>query len=157
MDAVLTPKSTVTTPVTSRRGCYLCVLNQISYLWSSHSHIFHPSSSESPYLFAFDTLSRIRILIVVSQNKNSRKSKSKEKIAMTIITIPQTLFPLCLLLLVRLGGYIVILCVFYIYKFIGKLTAFLQLQEFSLRNVTVTLPPCVVLLGAQIQDWEHSR
>jgi hypothetical protein len=29
------------------------------------------------------------------------------------------------------------LCSFYFYKLIGKLTAFLQLQEFSLRNMTV--------------------
>ncbi len=41
------------------------------------------------------------------------------------------------LLLVRLGGYIVNLCAFYSYKLIGKLTAFLQLQEFSLRNLPV--------------------
>jgi hypothetical protein len=47
------------------------------------------------------------------------------------------LSPSCLLFLVRLGGYIVNLCDFYFYKLIGKLTAFLQLQEFSLRNQTV--------------------
>jgi hypothetical protein len=47
------------------------------------------------------------------------------------------LSPLCLLLLVHLGGYIVNLCDFYFYKLIGKLTAFLQLQEFSLRIQTV--------------------
>ncbi len=47
------------------------------------------------------------------------------------------LSPLCLLLLVRPGDYIVTLCVFYFYKLIGKLTAFLQLQEFSLRNMTM--------------------
>ncbi len=35
------------------------------------------------------------------------------------------------------GGYIVTLCAFYFYKLIGKLTAFWQLQEFSLRNMTV--------------------
>jgi hypothetical protein len=29
------------------------------------------------------------------------------------------------------------LCAFYFYKLIGKLTAFLQLQEFSLRNIIV--------------------
>ncbi len=39
------------------------------------------------------------------------------------------LSPLCLLSLVRLGGYIVNLCVFYSCRLIGKLTAFLQLQE----------------------------
>jgi hypothetical protein len=60
-----------------------------------------------------------------------------ENIALAIITIPLPLYPSCLLLLVRLGGYIVNLCDFYSYKLIGKLTAFLQLQEFSLRNMTV--------------------
>jgi hypothetical protein len=45
--------------------------------------------------------------------------------------------PLCLLLLVRLGGYIVNSLDCYSYRIIGKLTAFLQLQEFSLRNMTV--------------------
>jgi len=44
---------------------------------------------------------------------------------------------LCLLLPVRLGVYIVNLFAFYSYRFIGNLTAFLQLQEFSLRNPTV--------------------
>jgi hypothetical protein len=61
-----------------------------------------------------------------------------ENIVLTIITIPLTLSPLCLLLLVRLRGCIVNLCTFYFYKLIGKLTAFLQLQEFSLRNPTVS-------------------
>ncbi len=45
------------------------------------------------------------------------------------------LSPLCLSL--RPGGSIVTLCAFYFYKLIGKLIAFLQLQEFSLRNTTV--------------------
>ena len=49
----------------------------------------------------------------------------------TIIFVPLTLFPLCLLLLVRLGACTVNLCAFYFYRLIGKLTAFLQLQEFS--------------------------
>ena len=35
----------------------------------------------------------------------------------------------------RLPCDIVNLCVFYFYKLIGKLTAFLQLQEFNLRNL----------------------
>ena len=48
-----------------------------------------------------------------------------------------TLYHLCLLLLVRLGGYIVNLSDFYSYRLIGKLTAFLQLQEFSLHNMIV--------------------
>jgi hypothetical protein len=50
-----------------------------------------------------------------------------ENVALTIITTHLTLSFLCQLLLVRLGGYIVNLCVFYFYKLIGKLTAFLQL------------------------------
>ena len=49
-------------------------------------------------------------------------------------SIALTLSPLYLLLLVRLGGYIVNLCSFYSYRLIGKLTAFLQLQELSFRN-----------------------
>jgi hypothetical protein len=62
-------------------------------------------------------------------------------IALTIITIPLAQSPchtpLCLLLLVRLGGYIVNALDFYSYRLIGKLTAFLQLQEFSLCNQIV--------------------
>jgi hypothetical protein len=58
---------------------------------------------------------------------------------------PLTLSPSSLLLIVRLVGYIVNLCVFYSHRFIEKLTAFLQFQEFILRNqiqrdvVTLTL------------------
>jgi hypothetical protein len=40
-------------------------------------------------------------------------------------------------LLVRQAGYIVNLSDFYSYRLIGKLTAFLQLQEFDLRNLPV--------------------
>ncbi len=58
-------------------------------------------------------------------------------IALTIITIYRAQSPLCLLLLVRLGGYIVNSLHCYSYRLIGKLTAFLQLQELSLRNMTV--------------------
>jgi hypothetical protein len=50
---------------------------------------------------------------------------------------PSNTISLCLLLLVRLGGYIVNLSSFYFCKLIGKLTAFLKLQEFSLRNLQV--------------------
>ena len=49
---------------------------------------------------------------------------TKLEIAPTIITFLLLLSPLCLLFLVRLGGYIVNLCDFYFYKLIGKLTAF---------------------------------
>jgi hypothetical protein len=66
------------------------------------------------------------------------------------MTTPLTVSPLYLLLLVRLGGYIVNLCVFYSYRLIGKVTAFLQFQEFILHNQTVDSsthtvrrsPPC---------------
>jgi len=54
-----------------------------------------------------------------------------------IIIVPLTLSPLCLLLLVRLGGYTVNLCSIYFYNLIGKLTVSLQLQEFSFHNLTV--------------------
>jgi hypothetical protein len=76
-----------------------------------------------------------------------------ENIVMTIVITPLTVSSLWLVLLVRLGGYIVNLCVFDFYKFIGKLTTFLNLQEFSLRNITVPVP----LLGTQVKDWQHSR
>jgi hypothetical protein len=56
----------------------------------------------------------------------------------TITTIPLAQSPLCLILLVRLGGYIVNSLDYYSDRLIGKLTAFLQLQEFSLRNEPVT-------------------
>ena len=55
-------------------------------------------------------------------------------IALTTTITLLTLYHLCLLLLVRLEGYIVNLSDFYSYRLIGKLTAFLQLQEFSLRK-----------------------
>jgi hypothetical protein len=46
-------------------------------------------------------------------------------------------YHLCLLFRVRVGGYIVNLLDFYSYRLIGKLTVFLQLQEFSQRNLPV--------------------
>ncbi len=52
-------------------------------------------------------------------------------ITLTIITIHRTQSPLCLIFLVRLGGYIVNSLDCYSYRIIGKLTAFLHLQEFS--------------------------
>jgi hypothetical protein len=50
-------------------------------------------------------------------------------------------------LLVRVGGYIVNLLDFYSERLIGKLTAFLQLQEFSLRRHTqvASSPPAARL------------
>ncbi len=74
----------------------------------------------------------------VDRSLNEAAADKFDNIALTItITVPPTLSPLCLLLLVRLGGYIVNLCAFYFYKLIVKLTAFLQLQGFSLRNLPV--------------------
>ncbi len=61
-------------------------------------------------------------------------------IALTIIITLLTLSLLCRLFPVRLGDFIVNRSEFYSYRIIGKLTAFLQLQEFSQRN----------------QTWEHS-
>jgi hypothetical protein len=57
------------------------------------------------------------------------------------------------------GRLIVNLRAFYFYKLIGKPTASLQLQEFSLRNIisSVPQPPRGVLLATQVKDWEHSR
>jgi hypothetical protein len=54
-------------------------------------------------------------------------------------------YHLCLLLRVRVGGYIVNLLDFYSYRLIGKLTAFLQLQEFSQRNQPVSFTFAVQL------------
>ena len=70
----------------------------------------------------------------------------------TTITL-LTLYHLCLLLLVRLGGYIVNLSDFNSYRLIGKLTAFLQLQEFSLRKQIVdssTTAARLFLLGSNL-------
>ena len=58
-------------------------------------------------------------------------------IVLTITIIPLSQSPLCLMLVVRLGGYIVNSLDYYSDRLIGKLTAFLQLLEFNLRNKTV--------------------
>jgi hypothetical protein len=58
-------------------------------------------------------------------------------IVLTTTITPLTLYPLCRLLLVRLGGYIANFSDFYSYRLIGKLTAFLHLQEFCQINQTV--------------------
>ncbi len=55
---------------------------------------------------------------------------------LTTTTGRRVRYHLCLLLLVRVGGYIVNLLDFYSYRLIGKLTAFFQLQEFSFRKQT---------------------
>jgi hypothetical protein len=55
----------------------------------------------------------------------------------TTITL-LTLYHLFLILVVRLGIYTVNWSDFYSYRLIGKLTVFLQRQEFSLRTMIVT-------------------
>jgi hypothetical protein len=60
-----------------------------------------------------------------------------ENIALTIITtIRLIIYPLCLLSLVRLGGYIVNLCDYYFYKLIGKLTRFFAASGVQLAHST---------------------
>jgi hypothetical protein len=58
-------------------------------------------------------------------------------IMQTTTTDHRLRYHLCLLLLVRLGGYIVNLSDFYSYRIIGKLTVFLQVQEVIFRKQTV--------------------
>ncbi len=62
-----------------------------------------------------------------------------DSITLIIIIVPPTLYPLYLVFLVRLEGYIVNLCDFYFYKIIGKLTTFFQLQMFIYLNLTVSI------------------
>jgi hypothetical protein len=65
----------------------------------------------------------------------------------------------CLLLLVRLGGYIVNSLDCYSYRLIGKLTAFLQLQELACatKQWTLPLPPRGVLCAAKSKSRLHPR
>ncbi len=62
--------------------------------------------------------------------------KKSVNITRTKITTLLTLSRLCRILLVRMDVYIVTLSDFYSYSLIGKLTVFLQFQEFSQRNQT---------------------
>jgi hypothetical protein len=81
-----------------------------------------------------------------------------ESIELTTTITLLTLYYLCLLLLVRLGGYILNLSEFYSYRLIGKLTSFLQLQEFSLNNQTVDFFTSTgVLRGPQIKNRKPTR
>ncbi len=70
-----------------------------------------------------------------------------ENIVLTIIIILLTLSRLCRLLLVHQADYIVNLSDFYSYRLIGKLTAFLHLQEFSQRNLIVGISTSVARLS----------
>jgi hypothetical protein len=82
-----------------------------------------------------------------------------ESIDLTIIITHLTLLHLYMKLMVRLGGYIVNLCDFCSYRIIGKLTSFLQLQEFRLQKPTVDSPTSVTRLSltVQKQSWVGSR
>jgi hypothetical protein len=88
---------------------------------------------------------------VPRQNKLELPNDEEEikygNIVLTTTTGHRVWYHLCLLFLVRLGGYIVNLSDFYSYRFIGKLTAFLQLQEFILRNSPVTSSTSVTCLS----------
>jgi hypothetical protein len=75
--------------------------------------------------FSFLKLSLGSNFSIQSLDRESNESKSEW-------------YHLCLLLLVRQTGYIVNLSDFYSYRLIEKLTAFLQLQEFSQRNPPVS-------------------
>ena len=74
--------------------------------------------------------------------------KTYNTVLITII-FPLTLFPLCLLLQVRLGVYTENLFAFYFYRLIGKLTAYFQIQKFSSAN-QLPLPPHGVLVTGQV-------
>ena len=56
-------------------------------------------------------------------------TKSYNTVLIILIAL-LTQSPLCLLLLVRLGVYTANLFAFFFYRLIGKLSGFLQLQEF---------------------------
>ncbi len=67
---------------------------------------------------------------------------------LTTTTTLRVRYHSCLLLLVRQAGYIVNLSEFYSDRLIGKLTAFLQLQEFSLcRHTQVASSPSAARLS----------
>jgi hypothetical protein len=63
--------------------------------------------------------------------------------------------PVIIKLLVRLGGYIVNLYDFYFYKLIGKLTAFLHLQELNLHYQTVDFS--TTSEGRSRTTWNQSQ
>ncbi len=65
-----------------------------------------------------------------------QKDEKFKNIVLTTTTGRRVRYHSCLLLLVRQAGYIVNLSEFYSYRLIGKLTAFLQLQEFRFHRLT---------------------
>ncbi len=69
----------------------------------------------------------------LDQSLNDQLLRKYGNIVLTTTIGRRVWYHLCLLLRVRVGGSIVNLLDFYSYSLIGKLTAFLQLQEFSQR------------------------
>ena len=64
-----------------------------------------------------------------------------------ILTVPLILFLLCRLLLALLAAFTVSLCEFDFCRLIGRRTAFLPLQELSMRNMTRTSSVSAALLS----------
>jgi hypothetical protein len=94
-------------------------------------------------------INSILCLVIVVSGREGKKC-----IAPSTTTIGRPVrYHLCLLFLVRVAGYIANLLDFYSYRLIGKLTAFLQLQEFSQRN----LPVEDSLFWTKKQSWSGSR
>ena len=86
-----------------------------------------------------ETYITLMIRIGHSMRRPLTRSESIDlTITITLLKASLKLYHLSLLLLVRLGGYIVNLSDFYSYSLIGKLTAFLKLQEFRLHKMIVT-------------------
>ncbi len=73
----------------------------------------------------------------IDRSLNEAAADKYGNIALTIITTPLRQYPLYRWSLVPLGGYIVNSLDCYCYRLIGKLTDFLDLQEFSFRDRTV--------------------
>jgi hypothetical protein len=99
---------------------------------SLNGHLHYPNDIDKSY---------IRLLLIKYGN-----------IVLTITIIPLAQSPLCLLLLVRLEAYIVNSLDYYSHRLIGKLTAFLQFQEFRLRNQVYVLHS--ILMG-RLSLQEH--
>jgi hypothetical protein len=99
-----------------------------------------------------------RLFYFQLQIKTTRKL-SVANIAQTTTITLLTRYHLCLLLLVRLGGYIVNLLDFYSYRLIGKLTVSLKLQEFTGVNQqwTFPLPPLDVLFVVEGKSRQYPR
>jgi hypothetical protein len=71
-------------------------------------------------------------------------------IVLTTTTGPRVWYHLCLIFLVHEADYIVNLSDFYSYSLIGKLTAFLQFQEFNLRKHNVVSSTSAARLSPRI-------